>query len=157
MKNEKIIKHDLKKIQQSRQFLVIMILLFVVLIFWVIVSLISSQISEKIDPELLKISQPLTPVIETKVFAEIANKREYSVAELSSFTIYKLLTSRDGRTERIVPIEVNIDDLEPRETPNPIQTSSPSESLLQEELNTQENVEGENIDQSDTEFSGETP
>ncbi len=134
MKTEQTIKKDIKKLQQNKQFLTIMILLFVSLLFWIIISLISSQTTKKISPELQKLSKPLTPVIDTDVFDVISQKKEYSQDELSAFTIFKVLLSRDGKTERVVPIEVTIDDLEPESTPEP-RTSG---SLLQDQFDTQE-------------------
>lgn len=130
MKTQTSIKNDIKKLQQSKQFLTIMVLFFVVLLFWVTISLITSQTTEKISPELQKLSKPLTPVIDTVIFDQISEKKEYSEDELSAFTIFKVLTSRDGKTERVVPIEVTIDDLEPKKTPQPKTT----DSLLQNEV-----------------------
>ncbi len=129
MTQQDVIKRDIKKLQQSKQFLAILILLFVALLFWIIVSLISSQTTEKISPELQRLAKPLTPVIDTQVFERITAKRQYSNDELSSFTIYKVLVSKDGRTERVVPLEVTSDDLEPDEKQN----RSTAGSLLQEE------------------------
>lgn len=139
MKTEQTIKKDIKKLQQNKQFLTIMILLFVSLLFWIIISLISSQTTKKISPELQKLSKPLTPVIDTDVFDVISQKKEYSQDELSAFTIFKVLLSRDGKTERVVPIEVTIDDLEPESTPEP-RTSG---SLLQDQFDAQENAESQ--------------
>jgi hypothetical protein len=110
------ITHDIKKLRQNKQFLSIMVLLFVVLLFWITVSLITSQATEKISPELQKISTPLVPVIDVTIFDKISAKRLYSEDDLSAFTIFKVLSSRDGKSERVVPIEVTIDDLEPKET-----------------------------------------
>lgn len=115
MTNHNSIKKDIKKLQQNKQFLAIMILLFVSLLFWITVSLISSQTTEKVSSELKLISKQLTPVIDSSIFQAISEKKEYSEEELSGFTIYKVITSRDGRTETVVPIEVTIDDLEPQE------------------------------------------
>ncbi len=129
MTQQKTIQRDLKKLQQNKQFLTILILLFVVLLFWVTISLITSQTTEKISPELQKLSKPLTPVIDENIFEKISAKRQYTEEELSGFTIFKVLVSKDGRTERVVPIEVTADELEPETTPRP-RTGG---SLLQEE------------------------
>jgi len=151
MHKEQTIKKDIKKLQQSKQFLTIMVLLFVSLLFWVVISLITSQTSDKIDPELQKISKPLTPVIDTKIFDSIEEKKLYSDDDLSSFTIFKVLLSRDGKTEKVVPLEVTIDDLEPESKPEPRTSGSlindqltqedqsvQAETLLQLETNPQE-------------------
>lgn len=130
MKTNKSIKNDIKKLQQNKQFLTIMVLLFVVLLFWIVVSLITSQTTEKISPEIQKISRPLTPVIDISIFDQISEKKEYSEDELSAFTIFKVLMTRDGKNEKVVPIEITIDDLEPKKTAKP-RTSG---SLLKEEI-----------------------
>ena len=127
MTQQELIKRDIKKLQQSKQLLAILILLFVALLFWIIVSLISSQTTEKISAELQKLAKPLTPVIDTKVLERITAKRKYSNEELSSFAIYKVVVSKDGRTERVVPLEFTVDDLEQK--PN----LPSNKSLLQEE------------------------
>lgn len=132
MTKQDTVKQDIKKLQQNKQFLTIMILLFVILLFWITISLISSQTTEKISPELQKLSKPLTPVVDSEVLTRISEKRQYTSDELSAFTIYKVLVSRDGTTERVVPIEVTAEDLEPTETPP--STPSPGGSLLQGEI-----------------------
>ena len=128
MTQQATIQRDLKKLRQNKQFLAILILLFVVLLFWVTISLITSQTTEKISPELQKLSQPLTPVIDKKIFERISTKRKYSEQELSGFTIFKVLVSKDGRNEKVVPIEVMTEDLELEKTP----TLRDRGSLLQE-------------------------
>ncbi len=129
MTQQDVVKRDIKKLQQNKQFLTILILLFIALLFWITVSLISSQTTEKISPELQKLAKPLTPVIDTKVFEKISAKRQYSKEELSGFTIFKVLVSKDGRTERIVPLEVTADELDQEQNTK----QSTTRSLLQEE------------------------
>lgn len=131
MKKELTIKNEIKKIQTSKQLLTIMILLFVSLLFWVVISLITSQTSEKISPELQTIAKPLTPVIDDTAFDSIERRKEYTQDELSTFTIFKVLLSRDGKTEKVVPLEVTINDLEPENSPTP----RIGESLLNDQIN----------------------
>lgn len=138
MTKQDTVKKDIKKLRQNKQFLAMLILLFVIMLFWIIISLISSQTSEKISPELQKLSKALTPAIDTIVFEDIAQKRQYSESELSAFTIFKVLTSRDGRTQRVVPLEVTIDDIEGSQdsnaTTNSQTQSGTQNSLLQQEV-----------------------
>lgn len=134
MKNQNTIQSDIKKMRKNKQFLAILILLFIGLFFWVIVSLVTSQTSEKISPELTKLSAPLTPALDIATLEQIEQKRAYTPQELSQFTIYKVLTTRDGRSQRIVPIEVTIDDIEPQDDSS-IQnqeSESGTRSLLQQ-------------------------
>ena len=140
MTNDNTIKQDIKKLKQNKLFLTIFILLFVSMLFWIIVSLVSSQSTEKISSELTLIAKPLTPVIDTDVFTQIEEKRIYSEDELSSFTIYKVIVSRDGRTQTVVPIEVTIDDLEPKEDQN---SRQPTRSLLNDAVTQEEEERSE--------------
>lgn len=149
MTNQHTFKDDLKKIQQSKQLLTIFILLFVALLFWIIISLVTSQTTEKISPELQKLAKPLTPTVDTSILEKISGKIKYSDDELSTFTIFKILTSRDGKTEKVVPLEVSIEDLEPKATVEP--KSAPS--LLNQEAtdeNTQTLDQTQNVDQTPT-------
>lgn len=129
MTQQNVIKRDIKKLQQNKQFLAILILLFVALLFWITVSLISSQTTEKISPELQKLAKPLTPVIDTQIFERISAKKQYTTDELSSFTIYKFLVSSDGKNDRVVPLDVTAEDLEQEQTQN----KDPNRSFLQGE------------------------
>lgn len=138
MTKQETVKQDIKKLRQNKQFLAILVLLFVIMLFWIIISLITSQTSEKISPELQKLSKTLTPVIDTSVFEEITRKRQYTESELSAFTIFKVLTSRDGRTQRVVPLEVTIEDIDSTQdsdsTSNSQSQSETQDSLLQQEI-----------------------
>jgi hypothetical protein len=137
MTKDNTIKKDIKKLRKNKLFLTIMVLLFVSMLFWIIISLIGSQTSEKVSKELTLISKPLTPVIDKEIFNTIEQKRVYSQEELSGFTIYKVITSRDGRSESVVPIEVTIDDLEPKEQ---LVKNKPSKTLL-DDVNSEEEIE----------------
>jgi len=144
MTNDNTIKKDIKKLKQNKLFLTILILLFVSMLFWIIVSLIGSQNTEKISTELTLISKPLTPVIDTEIFDTLEQKRVYSQDELSGFTIYKVIVSRDGRTQAVVPIEVTIDDLEPQEAQN---DTKPTRSLLNDAVS-QDELQSESSESS---------
>lgn len=109
------IKKDFQKLKTNRQFLTILILLFVSILFWITVSLISSQSNEEISKELTALAKPLTPNFDRDELVKIEAKRSYTEQELSSFVIYKILTSRDGKTEKVVPLEVTIDDIDPKQ------------------------------------------
>lgn len=146
---QKTILSDIRKIQKNRQALAIFILFFVSIIFWVFISLIASQTSEKISPELIELAKPLSPTIDTEIFKEIEAKKTYTQDELASFTIYKALTSKDGKVDRIVPLEVSIEDLEPNPKPTP--TNNNAGSLLNSEVSTQTTTE--QVPQDSTEIT----
>lgn len=101
-------KYSAKLLNLKRgQFLLYTALLFfVVVIFWVIISLFSSQNKSEISLELKKLAVPLNPNIDTQVLATIQNKRVYNPSSLSNFPIYMVVRSEDGKTQQVVPIEV---------------------------------------------------
>lgn len=134
MKKEENIKKDIKKLRTNKQFLTILILLFVSILFWVIIGLISSQSKEEVSKELTTLAKPLVPSIDKDTLLKIEEKHSYSDQDLSSFTIYKILTTRDGKTEKVVPLEITIDDIDPKPTPIPTEKPKTSSSLLQSEI-----------------------
>lgn len=82
------IQAEFKALQDNQKVLTIMIFSLITVVVWVILSLVRSQRSETIDPELTALSQPLNPSINTEVLTEIEQKRAYSEAELRDFPIY---------------------------------------------------------------------
>ncbi|MBP7700841.1 hypothetical protein KA111_02145 [Candidatus Woesebacteria bacterium] len=114
------IKKDLQGLKTNRQFLTILILLFVSILFWISISLITSQSKEEISKELTNLAKPLIPNFDRDTLLKIQDKHSYTQQELSSFVIYKILVSRNGKDEKVVPIEVTIDDIEPKATAVPL-------------------------------------
>jgi len=151
------IKKDITKLKANKQFLTILVLLFVSIFFWITISLISSQSKEEISKELTILSRPLTPNIDKETLLKIKDKYSYSEEELSSFTIYKVLTTRDGKIDKVVPLEITIDDIDPKATPKPTikeknlgsllgteenySSKSSERSLLEEETNSSRSTE----------------
>jgi hypothetical protein len=135
------VKKDLAKLRANKQFLTILVLLFVSVLFWITVSLISSQSKEEISNELTLLSKPLTPNIDKETLLRIKDKYSYSKEELSAFTIYKILTTRDGKTDKIVPLEITVEDIDPRPTPEPTSKSENLGSLLSSDLDSSESAE----------------
>ena len=112
MQKNTSVKEEISKLKKNRQFLAVAIFLFIGVFFWIAVTLFNSQTQDKISPELLTLAKPLNPNLQIEVLNSIEAKRQYSAAELSSFVIYKILTDRSGKGQRIVPIEVMQADLE---------------------------------------------
>lgn len=125
---------DLKKIQKNKQFLSILILLFVAIIFWIGGSLYRSQSRTEVSAELTKLARPLNPTIDRTIFDEIKNKKSYTDEELNNFQIYKILTTRDGKTEVVVPINTTLDDLPNVQNNSNNLDNSSQNSLLQNEI-----------------------
>ncbi len=128
------IKKDLQGLKTNRQFLTILILLFVSILFWISISLITSQSKEEISKELTNLAKPLIPNFDRDTLLKIQDKHSYTQQELSSFVIYKILVSRNGKDEKVVPIEVTIDDIEPKATAVPLPKNNLN-ALLESEDN----------------------
>lgn len=144
MQKEKNIRDDFKSLRTNRQFLTILILLFIASFFWIFISLLSSQSKTEVSKELTLLARPLIPTIDKEALQKIEKKRSYSADELSYFTIYKLLTTRDGRTEMIVPLDVTIDDIDPINVAQPTIKPAGFSSLLQDEIQNPDGTLDEN-------------
>lgn len=95
---------ELNKLRRSQQILTILVLLFVVMSFWIVVSLFSSQKSSKISPEVQKLAKPLTPTLDDTILDTITAKRAFTPEELANFEIFVTITDTATQTERVVPI-----------------------------------------------------
>lgn len=93
------LQRELSKLRRQQHLLYILVFFFVAVIIWVGISLFSSQKKTAISPELLELAKPLTPTINRSVLQDIANKKQYTAAELEAFPIFKIVLSADGREE----------------------------------------------------------
>lgn len=108
----KSLRDQLLGLRKNRQFLAILILLFVCIIFWTGVTLITSQRSTKVSSELTKLATPINPNIDIEVIQELEQKNMYTEFELSNFTIYKIVTSRIDRIDRVVTLDTTLESVE---------------------------------------------
>ncbi len=102
---------QLQQLRRNQQLLYVLLFSLVTVVIWVGVGLFSSQRSSRIDPYLLTIARPLNPNINEEIITEIEGKRHYSQAELSEFTIFKLLKTQDGKQQQLVNIETSLEDI----------------------------------------------
>lgn len=107
---------EIHKLQKNKQFLAIMVLLFVCVIFWTVVTLVTSQRSTKVEVQLTKLALPLNPTLNEAVIGEIEQKRYYSPDELANFTIYKLVLDQEHPDGRVVSIDAR--DVSPENIPS---------------------------------------
>lgn len=98
------------RLKHKRQVLTMFILLFIALIFWAIITLISSQKSTKIEADLLELAKPLTPVLKTEVLDTLETRRSFDDTELSSFSIFAV------KTDPLTRKEVIFDTTDPTES-----------------------------------------
>lgn len=104
-------------LKHKSQLLTILTLLFVCVIGWVVVSLFASQQKSKIDVQLSKLAQPLTPSLDLETLNLLENKRSFTDEELANFTIYRVYVDPRSRTEQIIPIDQALPTATPRSTP----------------------------------------
>lgn len=119
-----IFKQKLEGFRHHQQIMTILVFTLVAVILWVAASLFSSQRRLGISPEQLKLSKPLTPVINTDVLLNLEQKQSFSNEELRKFPIYMLIKDQQ-QIEHIVEIGTK---LEPLPSPNQNSKSLPSPS-----------------------------
>ncbi len=101
----RILAGEFALMQRKRRGLIILILLFVCMIAWGMVSIFSSQKSTKIKAETQALAAPLNPVIDEKIFTVLNEKRSYTDDELANFPIFRIRT--DARTGNSIIESVN--------------------------------------------------
>jgi hypothetical protein len=132
------VRKSLVSLQRRQQFLYVGIFSLVTVMVWVSISLLLSQKSSQIPAALRKKASPLTPTINQQVLSNLEQKTGYSESELSNFTIYKLIITRDGSEQvvtidtpdpRTLPPEGPAREPEPTPEPTPEPESSPTTDI----------------------------
>mgnify|MGYP006921601114 CR=1 FL=1 len=100
MAENTLLQDQLKNLKKRKEILIILLFLFVIVIFWIGLSLFSSQQKLGITPEQKKLSQPLTPNIDVTTLEKIEKKKKYTDYELQNFPIYVNYES-NGVTRKI--------------------------------------------------------
>jgi hypothetical protein len=135
MKNKK----KLSGLKVRQQALYILIFSFVTVVVWIGGSLFRSQKRTGIAPALLELAKPLSPTVNEEVIGLMEESTYYSPEELLQFQIYKLIKSKDGRVQQVVPIDSGIDEI-PEDQINVFVSEEPT---TQENLSNQEAVEND--------------
>ena len=124
---QKDIRQEIAGLRHNQYFLAILVLLFVSIIVWTSVSIVTSQKDTKVSPKLLQLAKPLSPSLKGEVIDQLEAKLTYSDEELAQFPIYKILVSQDGRQKKVVTIdtvEEEVENFQPvRRTPSPSPTA----------------------------------
>jgi hypothetical protein len=96
---------EVARIKTSQQLLTILILLFICMIFWIIVSLFSSQTNTKITPEVLEMAKPFNPTLSTEVLDSIEQRTVITDEELVDFPIKVIQKDLVTQEETIVDLQ----------------------------------------------------
>ena len=121
---------QLQKLKRNKIYLTISIFFVLILVIWVIFSITLSNVREQVDPKIIALTKPFSPVLDKEVFELINQKHAYSEEELSLFPIYKIIFNKQKRSEMLIPIEFDETLLAPtsKNTPAPteIKKTAPS-------------------------------
>ncbi len=91
--------------ERTRNFILIVLsLLFVCVIFWILISLISSQKTSKVPETSIKLAEPLNPVLDTSKLDALDSKIYYAPEELQSFPVNIIETDEKTRAKRVIQI-----------------------------------------------------
>ncbi len=149
---------SLLQLHQRQRVLQILVFSLITIFFWVFLSLLMSQKKTKISAELKTMAVPLTPTIDEETITSLESKRFFSEDELAEFPIYKIITSEDGRLEKVVDINVNEFNQENQPdvvNPNLFDTFEPAiqENTIEQEDTTNKTTFEEEIEQPNQGFS----
>lgn len=101
-------KFNTKTIQglKRRQMLMyLMLFSLLTIVIWAIFSLLYSQKKVPIPPELLRLSQPLNPNIDTEIIQKLENKKFYQDSELRNFPIYTIIVDQQTRESTLITVD----------------------------------------------------
>jgi low affinity Fe/Cu permease len=118
-------KKKLSNPKIKQQALYVMIFSFVTVLIWISGSLFKSQRKTGISPDLLELATPLSPTINIDLIDNIEESVNYSDQALANFQIYKIIKSKDGRIQQVVPIESDQTEISEEEIKVIIQETNP--------------------------------
>lgn len=128
---------EVNRLKANQQLLTILVLLFICMIFWIIVSLFSSQNSTKISPEVQQMAKPFNPTLDATVLDTLDGKRLLTDEELSSFPIFIIQRNLTDQTETIVELNTGRSiENSPVTTPPTTSTTQPTTTPVETENTT---------------------
>ena len=113
------------RLKHKQQLFTILVLLFICLFFWSIVTVLSSQKTTVVDAELIELAKPLTPVLRTEILEQLKTRRSFTEEELENFPINRIVVDPFTQKERIISTDEVIATPTPRPTPRPTAVPTP--------------------------------
>jgi len=107
-------ERQLDQIKRQKKLFIALILFFVVILTWILVSIFASQTKQAIGPELIKLAEPLVPNLNTQLLDDLQEKRYFSDEQLEKFSIYVLLSERGEDAGKVTEI-INQETIEQEE------------------------------------------
>ena len=92
---------ELNKLRTKRSIMIGLVLMFICMGLWILVSIGSTSRQSQIEPELKDMAKSLNPTLDLTVLDKIEKKYYMSSAELSSFPIYVIIQGPTTREEKI--------------------------------------------------------
>lgn len=126
------LRKQFRSLQRNKRLLWLAILAFVIVVFWIAVSIFTSQREVSISKDLQSLATPLIPRLEAQVFSDISSKRVYQESELSSFPVYVFLQAERGGSMQ--KVELGAPQAEGTPTPTPSEAETPGETLPSPEI-----------------------
>jgi hypothetical protein len=126
------LRKQFRSLQRNKRLLWLAILAFVIVVFWIAVSIFTSQREVSISKDLQSLATPLIPRLEAQVFSDISSKRVYQESELSSFPVYVFLQAERGGSMQ--KVELGAPQAEGTPTPTASEAETPGETLPSPEI-----------------------
>lgn len=124
--NKRSFSKEVSRLKTNQQLLTILVLLFICMILWIIISLFSSQNSTKITPEILEMAKPFNPTLDSSVLDTLDTKKVLTDEELTNFPIYVIQRDPLDQSERIVELGTSTPSTTPAPTQQTTTTPSPT-------------------------------
>ncbi len=103
-KNASFISQQIASLQRNYLLMVGLILLFVCVLIWTLLSVASIKDESDISAEAKKYTKPLNPNFDQLVLEQISQKKAYSAEELADFPIFVFAQAKNGGG-RAIPID----------------------------------------------------
>ena len=126
------ISRQLIKLRWNKRILWLAILFFVMVVFWILLSIFTTTKTSSITAEQRELAKSFVPRLESKVFDEIFTKRSFSNEELGAFPIYVFDNTDFEGGQSLIDI-TGLEQEEQLETEEIIETPVATESVTTEE------------------------
>lgn len=147
--NDNDIKKQLIKLRRDKRILWLGIMFFVMVILWILISIFAVTKTSSISPELRELAKSFVPRLESKVFDEIAAKKEFSEAELSSFPIFIFDKKAVDENEKIIDITTSLNSSESSQAEDLQENPASSSSSLDDTASSSSQTTTEPTQQGD--------
>jgi hypothetical protein len=95
---------QLDKIRRQKKLLIALILFFVVILTWILVSIFATQARHAVSPELIKLAEPLVPSLNKQLLEDLQGRAYFTDEQLENFSIYVVLSERGEDAGKVIDI-----------------------------------------------------